>query len=236
MNTKTTELSWGKETYNSYRDNIKSFFIYLIKLKIITENPVTGTLRKSTKNDSTMYEVFEVNELEAVHKLLNESPQYFSLLVASKFLYKYSIRLEEQLQLQIKDYTTSTRLLRTINTKNKDEANFELDDEMHNLLMRLIINSPPEYYIFGDRSRPSSTRLAYGYFGQKWRKFRKLHNISDKLKLYALKHTSAFYLLEDGNSLTIVSRQMRHANQAITKRYTKKHFKKPIVSVSNSRF
>jgi integrase len=240
FNDKTSQLKWGKETWNDYRDNLKSFFIYLIKLKIIADNPVTGIEVKNTKYDSTIFKIYTEEELNHVANTLYNSPEYFSLLVAAKLLSKYSVRLEEQLTLQIKDYDSTNSLLTipTSKTKNGNEAIFHFDDEMNELIIKLIgDNNPSDYYIFGDRNKPSKARLANGYLGQRWRKFRAKYNINSDLKLYALKHSSAYYAKEDGESLEALSERLRHSDIKTTRRYSDNRLnKKPIKAVSNSRF
>ncbi|WP_183568747.1 tyrosine-type recombinase/integrase [Mucilaginibacter sp. SP1R1] len=239
LNSKTKEHGWNKETFNSYRDDIKSFFIYLIKLKVIEDNPVSGVPRKNTKNDTTIFKIYEEDELSNVLKLLNESKEYLNLLVAAKMLYKYSIRLEEQLKLQIENYNPQKRLLVVPpqKTKNGDEAIFQIDEEMHLLLMRLIREYPSKCYIYGNRSKPAPDRLAYGFFGQKWRKFRDKHNISKELKLYALKHSSAHYSLEEGEEEVKLSKRMRHSKLSTTRRYSENGIaKKAILPTANTKF
>jgi len=235
---KTKECNWGKETFNSYRDDLKNFFIFLMKEKVIDFNPVSGIERKSTIQDGTMYVVYEEDELNLVMKLLRESPEYVSLLISCKILYYYSIRLEEQLKLQVKDYNPAKKIL-TIpraKTKNKNDASYEIDDDLNQLLSSFIYGSPPEYFIFGSRGKPNSKRLAYGYLGQKWRKFRKKFNLDPKLKLYALKHTSSFYSLQGGESWETLSLRLRHSSPSATQKYTKKITQLPIKRAPDNKF
>jgi integrase len=235
----SSKNNWSKETFNTYRSDIKSFWIYLKELRVVDNYDFIAKIpHKNTRKDSSMYKIYTEEELEIINKILANDPAYKSLYLVSKLLYYYNIRLEEQLKLQIKDYNPKTKLL-TIppnKTKNGDEAVFELDSDTAELLEVTIADYPAEYYFINLNNRPRQVRLAYGAIGQRWRKLRKKYNISDSLKFYALKHSSSFYALADGESLPALQQRLRHILESTTRRYTGKLNQNIIKPSSNKRF
>ncbi|GEM_PF-2678284 len=55
--------------------------------------------------------------------------------------------------------------------------------------------------------------VAVEFFGQKCRKFREKHDIPETLKLYAVKHTSAYFAIEGGEFISQLSTRLRHTNE-----------------------
>ena len=230
---------WGKETQNTYRDVIKMFYIFLKEEKVVDDYFAIAKIEyKNTRNDSTHFKIFQEDELELVNKLVRADKAYFNLFLGAKLLYNYNIRLEEQLKFQIEDYDYDTKILTlpADKTKNGEEARFQLSGEEVKLLEDHIEGYPKKYYIYGKSAKPDVKRFAYGYFGQKWRKFREQYNIPDRLKIYALKHSSSFYALDDGVPIPELQKRLRHVLESTTRRYQKGLEKAAITSVKDSRF
>jgi integrase len=239
FDTYTNLKSWGKETYNTYRDVIKMFWIFLKEEKIVDDyNGIAKTEFKNTRNDSTHFKIYEEEELELVRKLLKAEPRWFNLHLSSKLLYSYNIRLEEQLKIQIEDYNPDTKVLTLPphKTKNGDEARFQFDSEFAKIIESHIEGLPEEFYLIGINNKPRAERLAYGAIGQKWRKFRAEYDIPDTLKFYALKHSSSHYALEDGETIPQLQKRLRHVLESTTRRYQKGLQKKVITGKVDSRF
>jgi len=236
---KMNELSWGKVTYNTYRCDMCTFFSYLKKFKVIPENPVKESVKKNTRHDSSRFAIYEEDELQTVVRLMEGDPVFFGLYVASKMLYLYNIRPVEMTRLQVMDVDWIKRRLTLPphKTKNESEAIFELNDEMYDLLEKLVGNAPDEYFIFGHRCKTSSQQIDDQYFTQKFRYFRIKYSISTKLKFYALKHSSNFYDLEDGVSFYSIMEKNRHASLQVTNDYIRNRLLKKIVRPTlNNRF
>lgn len=236
---KAKERKWGKVTYNTYRTDLNTFFKYLKKQKVISENPVEDSVKKNTTNDSSRFVIYEEEELEKIVNLMRNDSTYFGLFVASKMLYSYNIRPIEMTRLQIQDinWKKGTLTLPPHKTKNEKEAVFELNQEVSDLLYQLTTNLPEEYFIFGHRCKPGKTSVEEQYFGQKFRYFRHKYNIGTHLKFYALKHSSNFYDLEDGASFYSIMEKNRHASLQITTAYIKGRLqKKTIKPTQNNRF
>jgi integrase len=249
---KLRELGWNKETFNTYRSDLKSFWIYLKELRIVDDyDCISRVPHKNTRKDSTMYSIYEEEQLSLVYTLLKNDLRYSNLLLAAKLLYDLNIRLEEQLKFQIEDYDpkAKTLTLPPYKTKNGDEARFELDEETALMIESRIEEYPPAFYILGADNIPSAQRLAYGALGQRWRKFRKKYKyqldeegnttdiiqLPDSLKFYALKHSSSYYAKKDGETLESRQQRLRHHLESTTKRYSDKLEIKPIKPVNNSR-
>jgi len=234
---KTKQRKWGKVTYNTYRSDLSTFFSYLKKYKVIAENPVDDSIKKNTHKDSSRFIIYEEEELQTIELLLRDDPAYFGLYVASKMLYSYNIRPIEMTRLQIHDVNWQKRIitLPPNKTKNDQEAIFELTEEMSDLLQKLILNKPVDYFVFGHRCKPNSEPVNEQYFGQKFRAFRAKYKLSKHLKFYALKHSSNFYDLEDGASFYSIMEKNRHASLQITTAYIKQRLQKRIIQPTKNR-
>ena len=233
---KAHERNWGKVSYNTYRVDLGTFFNYLVDLTIIKTNPVNKAPKKTTKFDSSRFKIFEADELKQVAELLANDKCFSGLHIASKILFKYNIRPIEIIRLQVQDIDWDKKILNLppSKTKNGNEANFLIDDEVLDLINEFIDGVPPEYYIFCQRNKPSPTQTFDDYFGQRWRAFRRKYDLPSHLKLYALKHTSNYYDLERGVSYEEIRQRNRHANLQVTTLYVRERLMKNVIKASES--
>ncbi|RKR82670.1 site-specific recombinase XerD [Mucilaginibacter gracilis] len=230
------ERKWGKVTYNCYRQDLGTFFNFLLTLKIISENPVNLTKKKSTKKDSSRFKIYEEDELKNVVELLRKDARYLGLYIATKFIFHYNIRPIELTRIQVSDIDFSKRILTLApeKTKNGDEAVFKLNDETFILLDDLVADQPPDFFVFGHKCKPSRLQIHQDYFGQKWRSFREDYNLSSHLKLYALKHSSNYYDLEGGVSFEEIRQRNRHSSLQVTTLYIRERLNKNQIKASGS--
>jgi integrase len=227
---------WNKVSYNCYRTDLGTFFNFLVTLKITSENPVQSSAKKNTKRDSSRFKIYEASELKNVVELLAKDKSYFGLYIASKMVFHYNIRPVELTRIQVRDidFVKKTITLSPDKTKNGDEAIFALNDEVYNLLDDLVANKPIDYYVFGHRCKPSQLQIHQDYFGQKWRMFRQKYNIPERLKFYALKHSSNYYDLQSGASFEEIRQRNRHGNLQVTTLYIRERLFKNAIKASES--
>lgn len=236
LDQKAFERNWGKVTYNTYLVDLGTFFNYLIDLRIIKENPCSTVTKKNTRRDSSRFKVFEKNELLKVSDILNSDKHFVGLKLATKLLFKYNIRPIELTRLQIKDVQFEKGLLTlpSDKTKNGYEAIFQLDKETITLLKQMTLNIDTDYFVFGSRNRPTKTQVCSEFFGQNWRALRKKYKLPNHLKLYALKHTSNYYDIENGASYEEIRQRNRHSILQVTTLYIKERLFKNIIKSSSS--
>ncbi|MDQ0964744.1 integrase [Flavobacterium sp. W4I14] len=236
LDQKAFERNWGKVTYNTYLVDLGTFFNYLIDMRIIKENPCSNVTKKNTRWDSSRFKVFEKDELLEISKILNSDKHFLGLNVATKLLFKYNIRPIEITRLQIKDINFEKDLLiiPSNKTKNGNEATFQLDKETKTLLSEMTTGLNRDYFVFGGWNKPTPTQVCSEFFGQNWRALRKKYNLSPHLKLYALKHTSNYYDIENGASYEEIRQRNRHSNLQVTTLYIKERLFKNIIKSSNS--
>ncbi|NCD67886.1 tyrosine-type recombinase/integrase [Mucilaginibacter agri] len=230
---------WNKVSYNTYRGHLITLFNYLLALKAVSENPAILTRKQSLKNDSSRFRIYEEEELRQVVTALAADEKFYDLYVAAKLVYKFNIRPIELLRLQVKDidWVKAVLVLPPEKTKNGNEARFALDDESVLFLRKLIKSDGANLYIFSKRGQKSSCQLCDGYFDQRWRAFRKQHELPAYLKFYALKHSSNYYDLQDGASFEEIRQRNRHSNLQVTTLYIKERlFKNSIQPTKSGRF
>ncbi|GAA4906988.1 site-specific integrase [Mucilaginibacter defluvii] len=234
LQTTASERNWGKVSYNCYRTDLGTFFNFLKTLKIISENPVESSAKKNTKKDSSRFKIFEADELTEVVKLMAGDKAYLGLYVASKLIFHYNIRPVEITRIQVADidFEKGQLVLPPSKTKNGNEAIFKLNTEMFNLLDDLTSNCPNSYFVFGHRCEPGAEQIHQDYFGQKWRMFRNKYKLPKHLKLYALKHSSNYYDIENGASYEEIRQRNRHANLQVTTLYVRERLLKNIIQPS----
>jgi integrase len=236
LDAKAYERNWGKVTYNTYLVDLGTMFNYLKELKIVADSPCDKVSKKNTKFDSSRFKVFEKEELLQVSSLLSSDRRYFGLHLAMKLLFKYNIRPLEIIRLQIRDVDFNNALLTIphFKTKNRNDARFKLDAEIVSLLKAIIQDHPADWFIFGGRNKPGAKQMCDEYFGQNWRYFKKQHDLPSHLKLYAIKHTSNYYDIENGASFEEIRQRNRHANLQVTTLYVKERLFKNIIKPSGS--
>ncbi len=229
--------NWGKVSYNTYRTDLGTFFIYLNTLKITPDNPVKHSDKKNTVNDSSRFVIYEEDELKNVVNLLANDAIFFELYVAAKILFFLNVRPVEITRIQVKDIDFEKKIL-TLSpdkTKNGNEAKWLLTDDIEALLKDLIKDAPDDYFVFAGWNNPKPIQASKDLLGQRWRAFRKKYDISSHLKFYALKHSSDWYDLESGVSIQTISERNRHANPNVTVAYVKERLNKNIIKASTSK-
>ncbi|WCT13498.1 tyrosine-type recombinase/integrase [Mucilaginibacter jinjuensis] len=236
LRTWAKKRGWNKVSVNTYRGHLITFFNYLIALKVITDNPAKHTRKLNLKNDSSRFKIYEEGELRKVVNALIEDESFHDLYIAAKLVYKFNIRPIELIRLQVKDINFRKRLLTLPpdKTKNGNEARFLLDEESLFMLETFLKDHDHTHYIFGRRTKVSDYQACDGYLDQRWRAFRKKHDIPSHLKFYALKHSSNYYDLQDGASFEEIRQRNRHSNLQVTTLYIKERLFKNVIKASGS--
>lgn len=227
---------WNKVSYNTYRTDLGTFFRYLLASKVVTDNPVTLSEKKNTKSDSSRFVIYEEKELADVVKLLEKDEDFKELYIATKILFFLNVRPVEITRIQVHnlDFEKKTLWLEAHKTKNGNEAKWQLTEELYLLLEEYLVNVPSDYYVFANHNTPKPVQAHQDFLGQRWRAFRKKYDIPYHLKLYALKHSSDWYDLEDGVGIQKISERNRHANPNVTVAYISQRLNKKIIQPSAS--
>jgi len=236
LHTTAANRKWGKVSFNHYRTDLGTFFNYLVTLKILHDNPVNHTEKKNIRNDTSRFKIFDEEELRLVVTKLANDDQFFPLYVASNLIYYYNIRPIEIIRIQAYniDFSKNLLVLEGCKTKNRNEARWQLNERMSELFKRLIGNAPTDHYVFAGRNKTSPVMAAKDLLLQRWVIFKKKYKLPAHLKLYALKHTSNYFDLQDGASFEEIRQRNRHANLQVTTLYIKERLFKDVIKPSSA--
>lgn len=189
---------WSNSTYNNNLTFVRAIFNYLVEHELLETNPATKV--KPLPQSIHRHRYFDDETFE---KIKNNAPP--DLLRFLMFLYHTGTRPNEARQLRYENILTDRRLLfiPASISKNKKDDYVPLTDY-------IIENFKGEGFIFGS---------SVNYFTQKFHVLKKRLNLPKDFTMYAIKHTRAMHLAQDGASPYAIMELFRHSGLDITMSY-----------------
>lgn len=191
---------WSNTTYNNNLTFIKAIFNYLIEQEILETSPAHRL--KPLPGTSTRNRYFDTETFERIKK---HAPA--DLLRFLMFLYHTGTRPNEARQLSY-DHIQAERKLLFVPakiSKNKKDDYVPLSDYV-------IENYRGKGLIFGS---------SVNFYTSKFSKLKKELGLPKDVTMYAVKHTRAIHLAEDGVSPYGIMRLFRHSGLDVTMSYLK---------------
>lgn len=207
------------------KNNIANFFkralnkAYLTKL--IPYNPMDGTkIPKKTNND---VETFTLDEMNIILKYLASKPWKHRDYVIIKTAFATGMRIGEILALQSYDiFPTYINVSKSVKkdlsgkivigtTKNKKTRQVTAPPNIIAMLQGMKQND--NGFLF--YSRTNKFLINEATMGENWKLILKTANVEYR-KFHAIRHTHATQLLENGVSITEVSKRLGHSNVTVT--------------------
>ena len=196
---------------------IKSFYIFLLKKKIINKSPVAEiTMPKKEK-----YLPISMSE-EEVERLLN-SPNLNAPIerrdkAMIEVLYATGIRISELINLKITDIDVNRSVLKVFGKGSKerlvpygekaaDSINLFLKDRKHLKSKEIFLSN-------------RGTRITIGAFWQRIKIYIKRENLKLSISPHTLRHAFATHLLNRGADLRSVQILLGHSDLSTTQIYT----------------
>ena len=201
---------------------LRSFFLYLQKEKIRSDNPVT--LLTGAKIPSDLPLVSTIGEIDSLLESIDTSePLSFRDRTLFELIYSCGLRISEACDLQVGDYTNHS--IRVIGKRNKmrlipvgDIACTFLDAYLAGIRPDLVKARYNEKALFVGRNGHKMTRQAI------FKRFKmycsRIHLVA---KVHTLRHSFATHLLEGGADLRSVQELLGHSDIKTTQIYTHVH-------------
>lgn len=221
------ERQWSGKTYNLYLNDITTFFNYFAdNFDDIIEKAPSASLKRVAveKPGNLAYTDWQFKELK---DLMLADGDYLLYYYCS-FVYYAGLRNEaECTYIKAGDFNFNTKTLRIDSgtAKNRQTEYIPLYPEFIDFLREIKVDQMnSDYYVFGKKTHLEAglgypQHTGQDFFARKFRKYKKMLNLSDRHGIYCYKHTRAVHLGEDGEDLYKIMKLFRHKDLATTMIY-----------------
>lgn len=201
---------------------LRSFFLYLVEQKIITENPILNIA--SPKIGRGLPKALTEDEIEA----LLDAPNIGTNLGLRdrsmlEIMYACGLRVSELISLEIRQVNFKQGVIRTFGKGNKErlvpvgeEALHWLTEYIESAYFRRLRQAGSEVLFPSTRGK-AMTRQAFWY---RIKKYALQANITRPLSPHSLRHSFASHLLNHGADLRVVQLLLGHSSLSTTQIYT----------------
>ena len=202
---------------------VKSFFNYLQKNEIVTENPALNI--ESPKVKKRLPKTLSFSDVEKLLAAPNKkkTPKNFRDMALLNILYSTGMRVTEVVSLQLDDVNLEKELL-YCSTKDDQKRELPFDDTTRRILTTYLEEGRP--YLAKDKNE---TALFLNHRGQQltrqglWliiKAYAKEAELSADVTPHTLRHSFAAHKLNSGSNLQEVQKLLGHANISTTQIYT----------------
>ncbi len=221
-----SELELSPKTINRKITALKSFYKFLLKINLITENPLVK--HKSLKIPKRVNIAFTDAEISKVLELDFCADDFISLrnTLIIEILYVTGMRREELINLKISDIDFKQGILKVLGKRNK---------ERYIPLLKTVQNKLKSYIAVRNEMLSNTDKLFITKKGEKiygtlvYRIINSYFSaVSTKVKKspHVLRHAFATHLLNEGADLNAVKELLGHTSLASTQVYVSSSLKK----------
>ena len=200
--------------------SLNSYFKFLLKIDLISENPLTN--HKALKTQKKIQLPFSENEMLNVLDLNNYEDNFTGVrdrLIIDLF-YTTGIRRIELIQLMISDLNINNKHIKVLGKRNKERI-IPLIDSTINILNKYLsyrdaLKSNEPFLFITSKGKPVYEKLIYRIINKYF------DTISTKVKKspHIIRHSFATHLLNNGADLNSVKDLLGHSSLAATQVYT----------------
>ena len=200
--------------------SLNSYFKFLLKIDLISENPLTN--HKALKTQKKIQLPFSENEMVNVLDIDNYEDNFTGVrdrLIIDLF-YTTGIRRIELIQLMISDLNINNKHIKVLGKRNKERI-IPLIDSTINILNKYLsyrdaLKSDEPFLFITSKGKPVYEKLIYRIINKYF------DTISTKVKKspHIIRHSFATHLLNNGADLNSVKDLLGHSSLAATQVYT----------------
>ena len=200
--------------------SLNSYFKFLLKIDLISENPLTN--HKALKTQKKIQLPFSENEMVNVLDIDNYEDNFTGVrdrLIIDLF-YTTGIRRIELIQLMISDLNINNKHIKVLGKRNKERI-IPLIDSTINILNKYLsyrdeLKSDETFLFITSKGKPVYEKLIYRIINKYF------DTISTKVKKspHIIRHSFATHLLNNGADLNSVKDLLGHSSLAATQVYT----------------
>lgn len=216
------EKKYSKTTVARHISTLRSFFKYLYREKIISDNPMT--LISNPKLDKTLPKFLNYKEMESILAIPDiNTPIGKRDVLILEMLYSTGLRVSELVNIKLQDINISDQKIKILGKGNKERyALFgtaclnKLNDYLDNGRADLMNNFITDYLFLNKRGKPltdRSVRTIIDYIANK-------ASIQMHISPHVIRHTFATHMLNEGADLKSVQELLGHENLSTTQIYT----------------
>jgi integrase/recombinase XerC len=210
------------KSVNRKISSLRSFYKYLLKEDIVSKNPITKVQPpKVTKKLPAFVSEEKLNALLNHNTFNNEFESIRDKLIL-ELLFGTGIRLNELLQLKLRDIHFSEKTIKVLGKRNKERIIPIHQALIDNLTLYVHVKqnqnfeSSTDTLIVTDKGKAAYTKLIY----RTVHRYLSLITTQDKKSPHILRHTFATSLLNKGADINAIKDLLGHANLAATQIYT----------------
>ena len=215
-----TKRDFGPTSWNSYRNTLSSVFNYLIKLEVISRNPVRGVeTRKKVASDK--HQPYTEAERLRVSTALVAGGDGQLLLFISVVYYCFIRSGGELRLLRIGDLKAETIRVPGGTAKNSKAEHVAIPRKLEELISEhRLRDCPADWYVFTKSGKPGPVPVGKNWFARRHRALLDGLGLSSRnFTVYGYKHTGAINLYLATKDIELVRRHCRHAHAGITATY-----------------
>jgi integrase/recombinase XerC len=200
--------------------SLNSYFKFLLKIDLISENPLTN--HKALKTQKKIQLPFSENEMVNVLDIDNYEDNFTGVrdrLIIDLF-YTTGIRRIELIQLMISDLNINNKYIKVLGKRNKERI-IPLIDSTIKILNKYLsyrdeLKSDETFLFITSKGKPVYEKLIYRIINKYF------DTISTKVKKspHIIRHSFATHLLNNGADLNSVKDLLGHSSLAATQVYT----------------
>lgn len=213
------EKEYNKKTIARIISTLRSFFKYLLKENIITNNPMN--LVSNPKLDKTLPKFLYYEELEKILKIPDINTPYGKRdITILEMLYSTGIRVSELVNMKIKDIDFSLEQIKILGKGNKER--YVLYGEVLKKYLTDYLNirstiAKNNDYVFVNKDGNGLTPRGVANIIDR---ILKRGGMEYSISPHVLRHTFATHLLNNGADLKTVQELLGHSNLSSTQIYT----------------
>lgn len=207
---------------------LRTFFKYLCKQGFLNENPISGVA--SPRREKRLPEFMYQEEINALLKMPDLSTELgIRDQAILELLYSSGVRLQEVVNLKLKDLDLSRGYLRVMGKGSKERL-APLGGVAHRILLRYLKEVRPNLLKKASSNLKFQNNVFLNYQGtglsgrsiQRMvaKYLKKLVLLKRKITPHTFRHTFATHLLENGADLRVVQELLGHVDISTTQIYT----------------
>ncbi len=214
------ENKTSPNSINRKLSSLKTFFKYLQKNEVITENPLNKIVAPKTKKRLPVFvketELDNLFDLEIFENNLNGKRD--KLII--ELLYSTGIRLSELIGLKINSVSFSNNTIKVLGKRNKERivpfSNNLKNELLQYLDLRKNITSEKDYFFLTNNNKKLYPKFVYRLVNT----YLSLVTKITKKSPHVLRHTFATHMLNNGADLNAIKEILGHSNLSATQVYT----------------
>jgi len=198
----------------------RSFFAYLIKIKVLLNNPAGGI--RAPKAAKSLPNVLDVDQIHGLLEVEPAGPLESRDLAMWELLYSSGLRVSELANINLMDVDLSGKTIHVVSGKGKKSRLLPLGSKAVSTIrtwlpLRSQFDALNEMALFvGKRGRRLTTRSIQSRL-ERWRK---RQGLQGRLYPHMLRHSFASHMLESSQDLRAVQELLGHSNISTTQVYT----------------